>query len=161
MFILGTGFDPNGLLNLVTLGDSINCPINNYFTTDTTLVCELPYDFYPLATYEVKVRVGSTTMACNSPCTVNMNEHTKYTPKTRAVYPSSVFPGDFIGFAGWWRLSTTNDLNDVKIGDYTCETFEEPVGWSVNSFFRCQTGVDIKAGMYETTVKGKIQTGYS
>ncbi len=62
-----------GKENSVKLGGSIECPINNYYTTSTTLVCEVKKQFYPLDEYEVKVTAKGVEMACSSPCKVIMD----------------------------------------------------------------------------------------
>ena len=81
-----------------------------------------------------------------------------YTPKLRAVFPGSIFPGEKVGFYGWFRADNTDDLREIRLGGYNCEIDDDtPIPWSYTGIFSCLIGTDVDSGNYKASLKNKLR----
>ena len=165
LYIRGAGFDEANLSNQVFVG-MYHCPVDNYYTSSSLLVCDLPAMFYgPHQNLQVVVRVNNEILECRGgDCSLDME--LRFTPLLYSVYPQSVFAGEEISILGVWRSGKYSDMKRVNIGDRNCvrtETQTEEEDWLhywSQSSFDCVVPEDLEVGDHLVSVVSSKGTGF-
>ena len=164
LFIRGSGFDATDFNNNIFVGVHV-CTIDNYYTTETLLVCELPRSYYTAETYEIKVFVKGVEQTCGSnvcQLTVSFSK----TPNFHSVYPQSTFPGETLNIYGVHRADNYSQIQFLKINGRNCILSDEQVENTSISFSNfktidCQLPEDLEPGDHQLTMVAKIGTGFA
>mmetsp|Transcript_28781 Transcript_28781/g.25952 ORF Transcript_28781/g.25952 Transcript_28781/m.25952 type:complete len:178 (-) Transcript_28781:8952-9485(-) len=163
LWIKGSGFSSaSALSNRVLLGDILECEVIEFLTTNVMIVCETP----PHDTEEglqVKVYVDNDRIGTCDNCWFSYGWWA--TPSIRYITPNSVSPSSHFFYYLRPLLTTTEDLDYLKIGDMRCNMEEyieyshyDLSKWGYNNV-DCDVGSRMEAGHYSVTARSEKSTG--
>ena len=163
LYIQGTGFDTN-YENQVLVG-TYPCVIDNYYTSDILIVCEMPALFYGLQSdLQVIMKVKDKIIECKyRDCTVNFVFNRS--PSLYSVTPQSVFAGDTVSLGGYFKASTVADLKEIRISKKNCEITEEQLEYDNLSYggystLNCIVPEDMENGNHKMSITSGMGTGF-
>ena len=108
--------------NSVTVGGS-PCLIDNYFTREDRLVCEIIYHYAQPATYQqVVLKIKGVVQECYSNNSCVIHTYVSRSPFVQAVIPQAQMVGRDIQLVGYFNTHTSQHLQQVTIGEgYRCD----------------------------------------
>jgi hypothetical protein len=161
LHIKGSGFDLN-YDNQVMVGPYV-CEVDNYFTSEELIMCEMPRMFYGVhsnLTVVMKVR-GEIVECTRNDC--NMNFEYGRTPLIHYMYPQALFAGDPLFIEGYLRTYQHDQIKEIRISGRNCERTEEQLESSFSSSyarFPCTVPADIENGEHTLTLISEKGTGF-
>lgn len=153
LYIKGVGFNtaPHG--NKVFLGDK-ECHVMG--SSEVYIQCFTiahPKNEQVLLTLYVD---GKAAVCSTYNCMVSYSNH--YTPRLDHVLPTSSAPDQLVSFQGMLHISTTSDIEFIKVGQFHCNTQNQPTAkksyWSSSSKVKCVISPQSTAGYFQTQFKG-------
>ena len=163
LYIFGDGFDDQDYDNRVFV-QTYECPIDNYYTTSTMIVCEMAEEAYgPQVGLALSVFVKGVLIPCKN-CDVDLR--LDRSPLLYYVEPQAVMAGDNINIHGIWRSSSKTELRSVRISGRNCyiseETYEDfdSLSYSGYDYVYCQVPEDMETGDHLITIASSKGTGY-
>lgn len=166
LYIRGAGFEMMGNGLSVSVG-SFSCVINDYYTTESNLVCKMPEGEYGDAdiTLSVIVYIMDVPYTCSTTSNCNVRLMIDRSPNIKAIYPQSTVAGSNISLSGFFYSSSTDSLREIKIGKYNCMIDEEMAkslnAWDSYAQFICRVPDEISPGDYNMTVTASQGTGFA
>ena len=161
LHILADSIDTQDFQNQILIGDQ-NCPINNYYTTKTTLACQIPKGYYLATTVQIRVLVKNKDLICNHECYFTF--HRGLTPYITSLIPNSIFAGETLQISGFLVAEKVDDFVEVSIGGFNCDVNGEERDmdwWNRYEYLRCKIGNDLQPGFYDFNVRNKKYTGFA
>ena len=167
LYIYGDGFDSNDYDNVVYVGSEL-CPIDNYYTSPTLLVCEMEEKFYGTQDDLVmRIYVKKQLVPCkgNTGCYVDLA--LRYTPFIYSIEPQSVFAGEFVNIHGIWRSSLKSEVREIRIAGRNCVISdgiyedENSLSYSGADYVYCQIPEDMPIGDHQLSVASSKGTGFN
>lgn len=162
LYIKGSGFDL-GYDNQVIVGP-YTCQIDNYYTSEELIVCEMPKMLYGVQTnLQVLMKVRDQLVECKyHDC--NMNFEADKTPMIWHMYPQALFAGDDVTIEGYFRTKEHSGIKDIRISGQNCERTEEQMEGEFASgsygIFPCKVPEDMEIGDHTLSLTGDISTGF-
>ena len=113
---------------------------------------------------QVKVFVDNLRIGTCGSCYVYFSYWN--TPQLAYMIPFAANPGDEINYYGKPVVSTSTDIDFIKIGDFRCDAsdqneFDAVTFSSGNNQAPCNVSTMLEAGYYPVTEKSKNNTGYA
>ena len=165
IYFRGTGFDAQTYDNKVLVGTS-ECEVNDYFTTETNLACQLPYAEYNVTgSQDIVVKVRGNPIPINGHNkTIELSRD--YTPFFNSIYPMATWPGQEIRIFGVHRAHEYSDVQSLKLSDFNCEIDSEDVDAVKLNFgeyrtLTCKVPESILSGRHLIQMNAESGTGFS
>lgn len=165
LFFRGAGFDAVTYKNQVFVG-SFECDVDDYFTSENALVCEMPYQYYEVAEeQEVAVYVMGELATIK-----HWDKAVGFTmdlaPVINYIYPAATWAGETIHIYGIHRASTYKEIQSLRISDFNCEFDEDDREEASLNYWnfqtsRCSVPKAVPSDLHSVTMIGRYGTGYS
>lgn len=130
LYIFGSGFDATASGNTLSMGD-FPCAVKEGGASNTLLKCvtSKPYgnNYYNL---KLNLTVGRKTISHPA---YNFNYNSYYTPQIIRLEPQSPTSGQIVSFVGIHQVDQIQNINELKIGDYLCSTYNVSQGYLYSS----------------------------
>mmetsp|Transcript_27797 Transcript_27797/g.24406 ORF Transcript_27797/g.24406 Transcript_27797/m.24406 type:complete len:207 (+) Transcript_27797:96-716(+) len=138
--------------NQVKLGLHTDCPVIEYLTTPSQVVCEIP-PVTPAQSLFVDVFVDNKRLA---QCGEELEFSWGATPTVQYVVPSGASVGEQIEFRGVQRVGDIREIDEIKIGGMHCrfdEIYENTeVSWYAHNTKEIECKVPhLEAGYYKVS----------
>ena len=165
LFLQGVDFDATTYDNKVFVGQ-FPCHVDDYFTSETSLVCNLEYKFY-----DVTEEQEMTVVVKGIPVDLS-RVHSKVlftmdsTPVINFIYPSATWPGETVNIYGIHRAGTYKEIRSLKISNFNCEVEEDDLedgslNYWAHKTSRCKVPQGVPSGNHTVRMVGVYGTGYS